>query len=397
MALTIISGPSITTGNTNSVQNTEPDAGPNVDFQGSALADPRFVGAVGAAPGGKIFGVYANPYFSVVDAVPQPATATRIAAGANAVSGVPMVLTTTQGVGVSPAIPVVPFGQAYLAANVVNVLALDFGFTTANTVAGSPVLTIPANAWRNFKKGQNLIISGGGVAPNTPLLATVLNTVAPNATTITLNVNVNQTMTATQVGTSDLNSVAAQPYAFAGAIALSDPTQNLSRGISITGVVGGSGGAFLVKGYDIFGQAMSETITVGAGAVTTYGNKAFKYISSVTPQFTNAFAYSVGTADSFGFAIRSDFWEYMNIFWNGTFLSVSTGWTGSDNTLPATAVTGDVRGTIQVGTLNKSGAGAAGGPSDGIKRLAAFMSLPMYNAINTTNLNYVTLFGATQA
>jgi hypothetical protein len=167
--------------------------------------------------------------------------------------------------------------------------------------------------------------------------------------------------------------------------------------VSVTGVAGGTGGNFVVRGYDIYGTAMSETIAATAGATTTYGNKTFKYIVSVTPSFTNASNYSVGTADSFGFSVRSDFWEYMNVYWAGSFLSASTGWTVADATAPASSITGDSRGTMQVGSTNRSGAGAAGGSANGVSRLAVFMSVPMYNAINSTNLNYSTLFGTTQA
>lgn len=398
MAVSIDSGPNVTCGNINATQNTDPDCGPDVSFQGNGILDPRYVGAIGAAPGVKIPAIFANPYYCVVDAVPQPATVTRLAAAQATTSGVPLALVTAQGAGVSPNIPIVPFGQGYVATNVVKAMAIDFGFTTANTVSGSSVITIPAGSWKNFKLNQKIIISGAGATANTPLITSVAATVLPNATTITIATPALQTVTGAQVGTADQSGIAAQPYAFAGIIALADPTQNITRGVSITGIALGTGGVFTVAGYDIFGQAMSEAITVGAGAVTGYGNKTFKYIASVTPQFTDAtHTYSVGTADSFGFAVRSDFWEYMNIFWSGTFLSVSTGWTPADATLPATSATGDVRGTIQVGTVNKSGAGGAGGPSDGVKRLAAFMSQPMYNAINSTNLNYTTFFGSTQA
>jgi hypothetical protein len=64
-----------------------------------------------------------------------------------------------------------------------------------------------------------------------------------------------------------------------------DPIQTLARNISITPLVTtGLGGAFIVNGWDIHNQAMSESITVAASTTTSYyGKKAFKYIASITP------------------------------------------------------------------------------------------------------------------
>ena len=94
-----------------------------------------------------------------------------------------------------------------------------------------------------------------------------------------------------------------------------DPLQALSRNVSITTVnTTGAGGGFIVNGWDVHNQAMSELITVAAATTTSYyGKKAFKYIKSVIPQFTDATgAYSVGVGDTFGFPIRMDRYEYLN-------------------------------------------------------------------------------------
>lgn len=398
MAVTAISGPSIVSGNIDPATNRVPDQGPSLTFQGSGVLDPRFVGNLGAALGTKpVYGFYANPYFALVDAVPQAASATRIAAAANVVSGTNMTLVSAQGVGVSPNIPVVPYGASYTPTNAVKALALDFGFTTGNTTATSKNVTIPAGAWKYFQAGESLAISGAGATVNTPLLTTVAVTPLPNATTLVINDAAGQTVANAQIGNMDNSLSGAWPYVTAGAIALADPAQSLCRGVSITGSASGSGGNFTVSGYDLFGQPMSETITATAGATTVYGKKAFKYITSVKPLFTNAFNYSVGTSDMFGFPVRADLWEYMQVFMAGAFLTVNTGWTAADATNPATATTGDVRGTLQIGALGSLGSGSAGGPTDGSKRFAAFMSMPVYNAVGATNLAFSTMFGSTQA
>jgi hypothetical protein len=132
----------------------------------------------------------------------------------------------------------------------------------------------------------------------------------------------------------------------------------VGRAVSITGVAGGTGGAFLVNGYDIYGYPMSQLVTVGAGAVTVKSTKTFKAIVSVTPQFTDAHNYSVGTADIFGFGILATYFGDTNINWNSAWITANTGFTTADTTSPATTTTGDVRGTY-----------ATQSASDGTKRL----------------------------
>src|SRR5258706_12696615 len=90
--LTTLSGPVVISGNTNPLQNFEPDQGPSVDFQGSAVLDPRYVGNIGAAPGVpgyKINAFYALQYVVMVDGVPQTLSNTNIAAAAATVAHPP--------------------------------------------------------------------------------------------------------------------------------------------------------------------------------------------------------------------------------------------------------------------------------------------------------------------
>ena len=398
MALTFNSGPVVVTGNTDSSANRVPEQGPSLDFQGTGVLDPRFVGSIGASLGHLVYGFYANPYFALVDGVPSVVNTGRVAAPQFLTAGTAMALVSVQGTGVSPNLPLVPFLQPYAAANTVTVpLTLDFGFTPANTVLGSKTVTIPAGAWKFFQNGQAIAISGAA-GNNAPLVTSVVGTPAPNALTITVNAAAGATLTATQIGNVDASSSSVWPYVTAGQIALADPSQSLCRGLSVTcATAAGAGGTITIRGYDIFGQAMSETITVGAGAVTAYGKKAFKYIVSATAGFTSGTPYSIGTSDMFGFTVRADLWEYLQVFVAGAFLSINTGYTAADATAPATSTTGDVRGTLQIGLLGPLAQGAAGGPTDGIKRVAGFMSMPLYNAVGANNLAYSTMYGSTQA
>lgn len=154
----------------------------------------------------------------------------------------------------------------------------------------------------------------------------------------------------------------------------------LARAVSITGVVSGTGGAFTIRGYDIYGYPMSETITAGAGVNTVNGKKAFKFIASITPGFTDAHTYSVGTTDIFGFPVKAAFWHEVLVYWNSTLITASTGFVAADATSPATATTGDVRGTYAVQDA-----------SDGTKRLSLVVG-PSQSGLATA----AGLFGVTQ-
>ena len=417
MALETSTGPYIITGNLNPQQFVETDMGPSLTANGDGVPDVRRVfPTVGSAPGlsNKIYGFANHVYACTTENVPQAASATRVVVATGGVVPVGgsllLSLVSTQGVGASPNIPIAPFGQSMVGANVVKTLALDLGFTTGNTTAGNKTVVIPAGAFRYFTANQPIIISGAGSIANTPLITFVVSFLGTN---LVINDAPGQTVTGAQIGNANpqwgvggVNSVVAWPFRpgsrFASSqMAVNDPTQGITRGLSVTSNnVGDTGYSVKITSYDIDGVPMTETIAVAANTVA-YGKKAHKYIVSVallkSGGGTLVGTVSVGTSDVYGLNIRSDFWEYMNFYVSSNFLSINTGFTAADYTLPATSTTGDVRGTIQIGTIGPLGAGAAGGPMDGTKRLALFMSLPQYNIYNSDNINFVSLYGVTQA
>jgi hypothetical protein len=139
-----------------------------------------------------------------------------------------------------------------------------------------------------------------------------------------------------------------------------------SRCVSITSAASSTGGNFLISGADIYGYPMTQLLTVPAGAGTTNSTKAFRFIYSVTPQFTDAHNYSVGTADIFGIPLLMSHAEDLSVFW-GTPASLQTQAQGTYTvgvTTTATSTTGDVRGTW-----------ASSSVSDGTKRLAMYLSI----------------------
>jgi hypothetical protein len=132
----------------------------------------------------------------------------------------------------------------------------------------------------------------------------------------------------------------------------------VGRGVSISGVSGGAGGTFTVAGIDIFGYPLTQLVTVAAGANTVNTLKTLKAVLSVTPNFSDAHNYSVGTADLFGFGILASYFGDVSVNWNSALITANVGFTAADTTSPATNATGDVRGTY-----------ATQSASDGTKRL----------------------------
>jgi hypothetical protein len=122
--------------------------------------------------------------------------------------------------------------------------------------------------------------------------------------------------------------------------------------------------AVTVTGYDIYGQLMSETITVVTQATPVSGKKAFFQISGATIN-GSATAVTVGTTDVLGCPIRvTDFGYIVHIGYNNTIADAAGTFVNADQAT-ATATTGDVRGTYAPASV-----------TDGIKRLVMTLAVP---------------------
>ncbi len=387
------------------------DAGPSVTYQGDSMPDVRFAwqgdhiqNNTGVVPG------FMNlVYLLSVDQIPAAHSTTIIAAAQHAASGTALTLASAPAVGIALNIPTYPFSGSLAGATAVTPpLCLDFGFAWGNVTSGSTTVTVANSA--QFSAGMPLVIAHVGNSGGTAALLTWC-TGTPTATTITINDTPLATNASTPIGTGDIwfpregqsqtQPRAHMPYLAAGPALLLDSSQSIARGVVVTcSSASGVGGNIVVNGYDIYGQVMNETVAIApASSVTAYGKKAFKWINSVTPAFTDAtYNYSIGTSDVFGFHFRSDKWEYANVFWAGAFMTSSTGWNVYQ--LPAS---GDVRGTVQTSAIG-GGSGIGSTASNGTvsslaitgNRLAIFQSLPLYNMIRGTPVAPSTVFGATQ-
>lgn len=150
-----------------------------------------------------------------------------------------------------------------------------------------------------------------------------------------------------------------------------DHTKFLARNVRITSGGNDSGITFTVSGYDVYGYPQTEAIT-GANIGVASGKKAFKWVTAVTHTGSVAGTVTIGTGDVYGFPLRVDSFGYCYIVWNGSAITASTGFLAADTTNPATATTGDVRGTYAVQSA-----------SDGSKKLEIGVTLNIV-ALNQT-------------
>ncbi len=390
----------------------DPTDGPNYSYQGTVFPDLRGgffqKDGLGAA---RVPGFLDNPAIVTVDQIPSSASTTILAAAVTGiVSGVAFTLNTTapgNAVAGTPSIatgvPFIPFG----ASAVQNVTALDFGFTTGTTTAASSAVTVVDNSL--FTVGQWLCIGGAGNSGKTAALLTQVTVVS---TTNTTGINIfpvalgslsnapigngnqfNQFLPpATQFGPSAPVANAQDIHWSAGLFRLFNPVASLSRNVTIAVSSAAVTGLITVRGFDVHSQAMSETFNVNTTAASTFvGKKAFKYLASVTPGYTDATgSYALGIGNIFGLPIRADRAESVFFYWGGLAKISSTGFVAAVTTNPATATTGDVRGTLDVSAVT------SGFAANGTSRLFIEQTLPLWNTIAGTPTNTAPFFGVTQ-
>jgi len=417
MAETLFRGPSVSVGSLMDGR-VEPFDGPSIEYQGDVIPDPRQSPAnKDSLSPGAIKGFYNNPYFALIDTIPSASSTTSIAASQNPTTtvGAALNLVTAQagtaaGVPVfAPGLPIVPSGTTVA----VTVSAIDFGFTTGTTAANSSTVVVPNNLL--FDVGQWVAIPGAGASGNTnTVLFTQVQSLSTNTTVITIspvaktalnNVPIGQANLynpflppATQFGPSAPSPSGVEPYQFAGFALAFDPLQGIARALSVAAASIGSGTtALTVTGYDVYGNIMHETITAN-GTTVVNGKKAFKYVQNITVATAattgTPASISVGHSDVVGLNLRSDKWEYLNVFWNGGFAINNTGWVQALSTT-STYTSADVRGTQNLSTC-LVGTGVLSS-TNGVARVTIMMSVPFFNMINATPLNNVTLFGTAQA
>jgi len=377
MSISANSGPFISFGQNTIglVTDYNPDLGPSLFWGGVGRIDPR--PNFNYVPGqnfGAFTAGFATSDAMTINYAPYALGNAAIAAAANVVSGTAMTLVSTNststGVSVGASCTNYNTGVA-----VTGLLMVD-AFASFTGVIASSVLTV-SSLTGTISIGMT--VTGTGVNTGTTIV-NQLTGPAGGAGTYTVqgdDTASSTTMTAQATGTTAL----AQPFGQSNTISLWNPQAMVSRAVSVTGSASATGGNITISGYDIYGVPMSEVIAAPASATTVNGKKAFKYISSVVPAFTDAHNYSIGTTDIYGFPLRSDNFGDVSINYNATGITANTGYTAAVTTSPATTSTGDVRGTYALQSA-----------ADASKRLV------VRQFITPANIGSITgLFGVTQA
>lgn len=102
------------------------------------------------------------------------------------------------------------------------------------------------------------------------------------------------------------------------------------------------------------GQIMTQTFSGPSGTATTATTKAFRYITVVSSPDNTVSGVGIGVGDTVGFPYKTSFFGQVQINYGGTVITSSAGYTAAVTTTPATAITGDVRGTYALQTAANS-------------------------------------------
>lgn len=361
------------------------DSGPGVHYQGWSIPDLRF-------PVQKDYGVFGalqahlyNPRLLVADITPIALGAAKIAAAQNVTAATPMTLAAISS-GFNTGVSI---SRADTGALVTGLAAIDFGFGLISTTSGSTTITPASGTMDNYYPGQWLCIPNGLTATTTLFTrvvsvgaTTIVVSTAPGVTSSTIRAGSCNPLAWGAGYQDNVVPTVAWPYMNGGYAAVLDPQQAVGRCVSITGSASSAGQNFTVRGYDVYGYPISEVIAGPAGASTVNGKKAFKYIASITPTSTEAQNYSVGTTDIFGLPLRHDRFEQVQIYYNGALITANTGYVAAVTTSPATATTGDVKGTYAVQSA-----------TDGTKRLTVYQTPSTLQQLNAYPSNPVPMYG----
>lgn len=396
-----------------------PQDGVSMQYQGNAMPDIRS-GAFakdGFRPGQQL-ALIAGSEAWVCDNIPQARVSSQLATTQIGTSALAVSLATVGLSGlasvasIAVGVPIIPIGTSV----VTYAIALDFGFTTGSTVANSSTVHVIDN--RIFHIGQWLIVANVGNSASTRSLVTQVQSIATaNTTGLTIAPVAAATLTSVPIGQGNLfgsgqlplatqfgpAAASASAHSYAGAMAAGlakviNPRETLARNLSVTCVTSTEYSA-LVSGWDLWGNPMTEVITITSQTAAA-GDKAFKYIGSIVSGTTSPVGISFGLGDTFGYPYRVDEWDQTDVTWAGSRANNFNGFVAAQLTSPATNTSGDVRGTVQISTAVLTGVLAtsvSAVATNGTSRLTMKQTFGTWNQIAGTPINTVPMFGVSQS
>ena len=319
----------------------------------AGLNDPSPM-EVGVGPLGRVF---------VWDVIPQALQAANIAASQTPAAAGNLTLTA----GTSAKSVVRTDGTTVIQLDTPRALSITTGTAAAATLASVAITgtggQISYTSQTGLVSGQYLTISGtlGGTGTITGY---------SNPTTYILTAVTATTATLTTTAGAAVVTTAGTPTGLTYTLGVAPVTATIS-------------------GWDYYGQAMTNTITSSSAVSTAVsGLKAFYQISSISVSGATGTAITVGTTDKLGLPLRVFDAGYLTrVGYNNTLANDTGGnsaFVVADMTTPATAATGDVRGTYVPSSA-----------TNGIKRLVVVIALP--GIASGPNATRTGALGVTQA
>lgn len=161
-------------------------------------------------------------------------------------------------------------------------------------------------------------------------------------------------------------------------------TADVPRSVSISCGSNDTARTFTVSGYDYLGQPQTEAIAGNSGSITN-GKKAFISIWQIAVDAATAGTVTAGTSDVFGLPVNVvDGGYIVSAGWASALPNDAGTFVAADATIPATASTGDVRGTYKPSSS-----------SNGARRLV--VGLHVTGLQIGPNATFVGLFGVVPA
>ena len=378
--------------------SAQPFDGPSVSYQGYAIPDPHSV-LPGVGPPSASPAFMMNPNFVAIDTVPQAFSTTLIAAAQTMTLGSAVNIATVAVTNFSAGAASIAFGVPFIPSGTtvpINVIALDFGFTTGTTVAASSMVVVPNNTL--FQIGQWVVLGNVGNAAGTASLITQVQSLGSTAgatSSITVGPGLPATALGIPIGGANAFATGLLPPAYqfgpsatvpngvskalaGGKVRIANPREMFARGLSIqssTNAASGVGAA-IVTGYDIYHNLMTELMTASAGTTPVYGKKAFKYIqNAVGATSTATNTISIGVSDVMGLPFKADYVQQLDGWLGNTALVNNVGFSAA-SMVAASNTTLDVRGVFQLSGIGGGTAPTNVATTNNVLRFTVYQSPP---------------------